>query len=324
VSFVPDLVSVVIPVYNGAKFLDTALGSVLAQTYQRLEVIAVNDGSTDNCASILAAYGDRVAVLNQKNQGCPGARQAGVDASRGEFIAFLDQDDVWRPTKIARQVEILKRYPDAVGVYCDHHSLSADGRSDGKPAAGLHPTYSGRIFELLLRANCIVTASLVMVRRSALMAVGGFDITQPYWADDWDLWMRLAQRGPFLFLLEDLVGYRRHGTNTSSTTSFAFTAGNLHALRNIGRLLVNDSSAALKVYRDSLYNALVAMGWQHRKKGQRGRAIACYLEALRLRPTALHLLARAVAIALLPAVVLRDPLRDTQSARGGGQRAPSI
>jgi glycosyltransferase involved in cell wall biosynthesis len=303
-SFVDGLVSVVIPVYNGERFLARALDSALAQTYRDLEVIVVNDGSTDGSAEVLARYGHRIMVVSQENRGCASARQSGVERSRGEFVAFLDQDDEWASNKIERQVDALTRYPSAVAVYCDHHGIDDEGKRGG-PSAGLHPVYSGLIFELLIRSNCIVSASLVMVRRGALDAAGGFDLSQPHWADDWDLWIRLAERGPFLYLLEDLVGYRRHASNTSSPRSFQMSAGNLHTLLHIQPLIRGKPPRVVRAYQEALFGARVAMGWQHRMRGERLPAMRHYFDAWRTRPTATRLLAHIVGIALVPKRFLR-------------------
>ena len=98
------LVSVVIPVYNGQRFLRQAIDSVLAQTYKNLEAIVVNDGSTDRSAEVMRAYGGRIVAVHQYNMGVGGARNTGMKKARGQFIAFLDQDDWWRPEKVAKQV----------------------------------------------------------------------------------------------------------------------------------------------------------------------------------------------------------------------------
>ena len=301
---IPGLVSVIIPVYNGQRYLDATLATVFSQTYTNVEVIAVDDGSSDDSAAILRRHSDRVTVITQPNRGCASARQAGLMRASGEFVAFLDQDDEWEPTKLERQVAVLQANPLAVAVYCDHHGIDESGRRGEYSGACFHPVYSGLIFELLIRSNCIVSASLVMARRKALDAVGGFDTTQPYWADDWDLWMRLAATGPLLFMLEDLAGYRRHGANTSSATSFEMSAGNLHALLNVGPFVQGQAVAVQRAYERALYVAHVAVGWQHRLKGNRMQAIRSYLSAWRMRPGALSLLARCLAIALLPRRVL--------------------
>src|SRR5512143_3730544 len=106
------LVSVVMPVYNGARYLRQALESALAQTYRPLEIVVVDDGSTDETPAILAEFGTRIRALRQPNSGSAAARNAALDAARGELIAFLDADDLWLPQKLAVQVEYLREHPD--------------------------------------------------------------------------------------------------------------------------------------------------------------------------------------------------------------------
>src|SRR5579862_4587648 len=117
-----DLVSVVVPVWNSERFLKKTVESVLAQTYRRLELIVVDDGSTDRSPDIvksIAAHDDRVRLFRTENRGAAAARNLGISQSRGPFVALLDNDDLWHPEKIARQVEVLRRSPPEVGlVYC--------------------------------------------------------------------------------------------------------------------------------------------------------------------------------------------------------------
>src|SRR5208337_1705827 len=110
-------VSVVIPVYNGAATISCALASVFAQSYSDYEVVVLDDGSTDDTASVLAGYGDRIRVISQRNRGLSAARNAGVRASGGEYVAFLDDDDEWMPEKLARSAAVLDQDPNCALVY---------------------------------------------------------------------------------------------------------------------------------------------------------------------------------------------------------------
>jgi len=110
------LVSVIIPAYNATAFLGETLDSVLAQTYPNLEIIVVDDGSTDDTPDLLGSYGDRIRVLRQANSGQATARNHGAREAHGELLAFLDSDDLWDPDKIARQVELLDRFPTALAA----------------------------------------------------------------------------------------------------------------------------------------------------------------------------------------------------------------
>src|SRR5579864_8740685 len=112
-------VSVVIPAYNAARFLGDAIQSVLNQTYSNFEVVVVNDGSTDDTESVVRSFGDRLFYVKQANKGVSAARNEGIKRARGQYVAFLDSDDVWLPTKLAEQIPFLEQNPEVGLVYSD-------------------------------------------------------------------------------------------------------------------------------------------------------------------------------------------------------------
>ncbi len=233
------LISVVIPIYNGSRYLRACIDSALNQTYPQIEIVAVNDGSKDNSMEILKSYGDRIHVIDQAHSRQAVARNNGVKACHGKLVAFLDQDDIWDDIKLERQAALLNLHSSALATYCDHRSIDKHGIVINPSGAIFYPRTSGQILEHLIRGNFILSASLVMLRRSAFDAVGGFDATQPYWSDDYDLWMRIAARGAFLYQIETLLGYRRHSSNTSGS-ALEMQAGNAHAFRNLEMHLTSD------------------------------------------------------------------------------------
>lgn len=208
------LVSVIIPTYNGSRFIVQAVDSVLAQTYQPIELIVVDDGSTDNTASVLAPYRSRIHYVYQSNQGLSTARNRGIRASTGEYVAFLDSDDVWLPDKISQQVKCLA-VNLGIGLvhtdvfYWDQVTGSRAQRNNGRME------YVGNCYARLFSANRI-TVSSVLVRRECLRHVGGFDdqIRRPS-TQDYDLWIRLARYYSFAFIHQPLILYRLHTTNAS-------------------------------------------------------------------------------------------------------------
>jgi CTP:molybdopterin cytidylyltransferase MocA len=207
------LVSVVIPVYNGARYVWAAIESVLAQRSGRaaIECIVVNDGSTDDSAAVIASFGDRVVAIRQANAGVAAARNAGLRAARGEFVAFLDQDDWWLPEKIERQMEraLADRRVDLVHTEVCYYD-EVGGRTVGRLNALRPDLLVGPCYEQLLLGNAI-TNSTVMVRRAALDAVGFFDTgLAGNTVQDYDLWLRIAQRGALDFVPEKLAVYRLH------------------------------------------------------------------------------------------------------------------
>ncbi|HEX7653615.1 MAG TPA: glycosyltransferase, partial [Verrucomicrobiae bacterium] len=203
--------------YNQARFLTTAIESALGQTGVEVEVIVVNDGSTDNTAEVVAAYaGDtRFQCISQANAGLPAARNRGLQAATGEFVCFLDSDDFYAPEKSAKQVAALKAHPEAGFVYCDFTLVDEAG--EAKPNQGslnqLQRTLSGDIFPALIQAGYFPPHT-VMIRRQVLAEVGDFDRELGGHAD-YDLWLRAAARHPAQFLDEKLAYYRDWGNSMS-------------------------------------------------------------------------------------------------------------
>ena len=205
------LVSVVIPIYNAERYLAASLASALAQTYPHVEILAVDDGSTDGSVERLRAHGDRVVLLQQRNGGAAAARNRGVRHARGEWIAFLDADDCWAPTKLEQQ---LARCGHLAWSHTD--SVFAGGVNDGRRDSALTPKHAGRVLPALVCGNFIGTSS-VLIRRQAFLEGGGFDESLRS-IQDWDLWLRVAARHAIGYLDEPLVEYRVHAASTSRNT----------------------------------------------------------------------------------------------------------
>jgi glycosyltransferase involved in cell wall biosynthesis len=203
-----DLVSVVIPVFNGSRYLAEAVRSVLDQTYPRVEVVAVDDGSTDDSPRVLAGFGERVRVIRQANSGVAAARNTGMSNARGEFVAFLDQDDYWRPEKLARQVDRFRASGRVGLVHTDFGFRRGDHESlDNPHPAGL---MVGDCFELLLLGNPLCNSS-VLVRKSVIDAVGPCDLRiLGNTVQDYDLWLRVARVSRFDFVASPLTFFRLH------------------------------------------------------------------------------------------------------------------
>lgn len=198
-------VSVVIPAYNAVAYIASSVESVLAQGFRDFELIVVDDGSSDPTAARLDAYGDAVRCLRQPNGGVSRARNRGVEASRGRFVAFLDADDVWLPDKLGMQTSLLESRSDCRACYTA--ATVAD--------ATLRPIAVDRIAEgavtapnLLLRGNIVPGGgSAVLCERELLVEAGGFD-PQLSLCADWDMWLRLAARTRFAGIDKPLVVYR--------------------------------------------------------------------------------------------------------------------
>ena len=213
----PDVpeVSVVIAAHNQAPWLGEAIASVRAQTFADWELVIVDDGSTDDTRDVALRTADdaRVRYLHQPRAERSAARNRGIAETTGEFVAFLDGDDLWRPEKLARQVAALRAAPDAGLCYTVARFVDVDGRP--LPLRKPPRPVSGRIFPTLMHGNVLILASVV-VRRRALAEVGGFDERLPvYGCEDWDLWLRVARRFVVIAVDEELTLYRQHAANTA-------------------------------------------------------------------------------------------------------------
>jgi glycosyltransferase involved in cell wall biosynthesis len=206
------LVSVIIAAYNGERFLESTLESVLGQTYQPFEVIVCNDGSTDRTGDILRAYEPRIRVLTQQNGGVSSARNWAAAEASGRYLAFVDQDDIWEPELLARQVRHLEEHPDHGLVYGDSWIIDIDGAICGRRRDYLRYR-DGWVFEDLLRGNFIPIETMVL-QAEIFRACGGFDPTLRY-LEDFDLCLKVAHRYPVGFVPDALARYRIHDRNLS-------------------------------------------------------------------------------------------------------------
>lgn len=184
-------VSVILPTYNRGWIVAQAIDSVLDQAYGNLELIVVDDGSTDDTPRLLTAYGDRIRTIRQANRGVSAARNAGIRAAAGDLIALLDSDDTWLPEKSTAQVDFFEAHPEA--LVCQTEEIWIRNGVRVNPGKR-HRKEAGMIFERSL-ALCLVSPSAVMMRRSLLDEVGLFDETLPA-CEDYDLWLRIAWKYP--------------------------------------------------------------------------------------------------------------------------------
>jgi len=205
-------VSVVIPTWNRANWIADAILSVLNQSYPNLEAIVVDDGSSDETAAVVRRFGSEVRYIRQENGGPASARNRGIRAASGEFVAFLDSDDLFESGKLHEQVQYFRRNPEAILVYCWFSIVDDSGRK----RLGRRCNLAGHVADELLW-RCMqgpLATPTVMVRRAALLESGGFDECMPL-SEDIDLWCRLARLGPIGLIPEVLVRVRRHGANVS-------------------------------------------------------------------------------------------------------------
>lgn len=314
------LVSVVIPVYNGARFLSQAIDSVLAQTYPAVEVVVVDDGSTDDSRALIAGYGDRIVAVHQNNGGVARARNAGIRAGRGELVAFLDQDDWWRPEKIAAQVRVFQSDPGIglvhTGVaHYDQRAQAFVGRLN--PHDAPHQLV-GRCYERLLLGNGIYNAT-VMVRRTALDAVGHFDASiAGNTVADYELWLRLARRFTLAYVPDELAVFRLHADQGTWKRRDMLAA----ELRVLEQALADPAPAHPAAMAGRLAQLLEELGVAHLDAGDSRAARPCFARALGAAPSLRR--AGLWAASLLPVPVVGGLRRAWSGLRAPGTLAMDI
>jgi len=219
---VQGLVSVIVPVFNRQDYVAETIESIVKQTYSNIEIIIINDGSTDDSEKIIrsfdAKYPDTINLINQQNQGQVKARNNGLKVARGEFIAFLDSDDVWLLDKVEKQICLFK---NKIGlVYSGVQYIDALGKEIGDEQCD--QDIRGSVYEKLIVKNRM-TGGTVIVKSEALEKVGLFDETLEA-AENWDLWIRVTQFYEVDFVDEALLKYRKHDGNMSSNNTLMLDA----------------------------------------------------------------------------------------------------
>lgn len=199
-------VSIIIPVYNAADVIAQTIESALAQTWTDRETIIIDDGSTDGSGEIVKAFGGRVRYHRIENAGVASARNRGIALAAGRYIALLDHDDLWAPTKLEQQVAVMERRPDVGLVITDVAHLDHAGNPMGIIGAGYNPAET---FARLFVRGYVPTPSAALIRRSVLDAVGGFDERfHSAGLDDQELWTRIAAHCDIADVPEPLTYHR--------------------------------------------------------------------------------------------------------------------
>ena len=206
--------SVIMPIYNGARFLRETIQSVLNQSFSDFEVIAIDDGSTDGSTRILGEFPE-IAVLSQANAGQSAARNLGIERANAELIALIDQDDRWYPTKIAQQIAVLEHQPHIGVHYSDLDQIDDRGEIiKTRTIAASKLCHPKRSLTDCLREDMFIVPSAVMFRRRVFMEAGGFDEELSGYEDD-DLFLRMFPLTSFEYCREPLVQWRVYRTSSS-------------------------------------------------------------------------------------------------------------
>jgi glycosyltransferase involved in cell wall biosynthesis len=211
-------ISVVIPAFRVTPYIAATLGSVFGQTFTDLEVVVVNDGCPDTAAlrDAVAPHRDRIRYIEQPQGGPSKARNTAIAVARGEFLAFLDGDDLWMPTCLGSLHALLAGTPDAVLAWADSRPFGDGVAADAPTLMASEPPEGPCDVTALLTGRCVVFTSTVLARRQAVVDAGGFDETL-HRCEDFDLWLRLALRGQFLYTREILGRRRLHPSSQSAS-----------------------------------------------------------------------------------------------------------
>lgn len=291
------LVSVVIPVYNGERFLRESLESVFAQTFHDYEVVCVDDGSTDGSYALLKQFGVRLRVIQQANAGQSAARNAGVEAADGRFVAFLDQDDRWYPTKLAQQVAELTARPDVTMVHCNYDRMDGDGRVlvAGAALVERESALASPLGRLI--GEALVFPSAMMVRRDVFQRVGGFD-PELRGFEDFDLIARLKQQGCFVLLKEAGMAYRLHAGGFTRAGGMGIIRSRERFLLRMRALYAGDRVKAALIDR-MLAECYSDWGIHATRDGQPRKGWVKLIQALKQDPWKFRTYSRLVRVSLL-------------------------
>jgi glycosyltransferase involved in cell wall biosynthesis len=293
-------VSIVIPSYNSEKFIATTLDSVLGQTFKDIEVIVVDDGSTDTSPEIVRTYGAPIRLVPQKNSGVSAARNRGISEAKGKFIGFIDSDDYWFREKLASQIGVFRTHPEVGVVYSSFHRWESDDQDCFPQPESFHfegaldeidLEYSGWVYHLFL-LDCWMLTSTSIFRKEVFEKCGNFDSSLPC-GEDWDLWLRIAREYPMIKLKTATTLYRQHKQQTTQVVRdidyrsrlLTQTAEKWGLCSQDGRCI--DRHRYLKQL--ATYHASFARS--HLQNGKFSIAVNTYLNAWRCNPLNLKYLA---------------------------------
>lgn len=213
-------VSVVIAAYNASRWIAKTLDSVLAQTFRDFEVVVVDDGSTDETPNVIAGYGTKVRYLHKENGGAASARNVGIRAARGSYIAFLDADDLWLSEKLQLQMQLFSKYPALAWVYSDAEVF--EGQSVLYKVSQRSKLHAGDILRPLLLQDFIPSPT-PLIRREVFDTVGYFDESPLLRiGEDWNMWLRIAAKYHVEFVDQPLARIRTHATSMTGSMDLQY------------------------------------------------------------------------------------------------------
>ena len=286
-----SLVSVVIPTYNGGEHLLESVKSALQQTYAPLEIIVVDDGSQEDILGILSPVSSRVRYIRQENAGPAAARNRGIYSAQGEFIAFLDDDDLWNPRKIEAQMRTMSENPDCGLVYSHPDIIDDNGVVIYNQRPKSCP--SGYVYYDFLRKNRISTPSVTLIRSSVFRRSGVFDEKKECIScEDYDLWLRIAQYFTICFCGEAIAYYRQSASGVSRN-NYNHLSANLYVMHKMLTEYISSEMHREKIFGDAIgehvYNIYRKFAYRlYYENNDRASARILLATALRRNPTNFH------------------------------------
>lgn len=284
------LVSVIVPVYNSEKTIIETLTSIFSQDYGNIEIIVINDGSTDRTKEILEQHKDKLKIIDQTNSGAAVARTRGIKQAQGKYIAFIDADDLWVPWKIRTQVGYIEQHQE-IGMVFNKWILLNDA-SDTLPTAPqdsialncIEEENSGWLYTRLLM-ECVVHTSSVLIAKRICDEVGEFDPSLRL-GEDYDYWLRVSQVTQIMKLKSVLSAYRIHADNiTKKIPEINFEAILLSkSIQNFGLHNQNGTTISHQVMNQRLAESWGSFCWQTYHAGQYKKSFSSALNILKLRP----------------------------------------
>lgn len=278
------LVSVIMPVFNGERFIVQALRSALMQDYQPMEIIVMDDGSTDRSARIAqefaAAHPDRVRYYRQDNTGLSAARNAAIARSRGRYLALLDCDDVWHQDHLARAVAALEQDPGTVLVHGNVRFIDATGESVGRFLGHRHwDRWAHDPFRAILLRHEHVACPTAVFRKQTVEETGGFDLRYDgFGCEDRDMWLRLALMGRVRYLDYHAADYRVHSGGMSRKRERMLQARRMLVER------MREFPPGRRLYSSALAAVALSEAEECSGETERGRIVRAYLRAIRCAP----------------------------------------
>ncbi len=285
-----SLISIILPLYNGGEFIEKTLLSVGQQSFNNAELIIVDDGSTDSSAEIIKKISSKsscsilknLKIVTQKNGGVASARNHGINEAKGEWLSFIDQDDIWLPEKLERQVEVLKG-TNASFCYTAFSRFYADGREVVKKNGSDDRNKSLR---LLISGKLFIPPSTVLVKKETAKVEGGFN-SDFIPSDEWDFFLRILEKYDAVYCPEVLVKFRSHPTSTAKTQKRKIFEAQLKVIDR--HTVIAKEAGFNKELKKRKANVLWHLGKEYEADNDKKAARDFYIEAIKNNPVRIKL-----------------------------------